>query len=94
MKHENLDVATTTLSGILTAVQTDEVFKWISFVLTLLSALLGIIYRIWHWYKEAKEDGKITPDEIEDLGGIINDGVTEVTDIIKEKDDKKEDGKS
>lgn len=92
--NNNLDIATTTFSGLLTALQTDEVFRWIGFILTLLSALLGIIYRIWHWYKEAKEDGKITPGEIEDLGGIINDGVTKVTDIIKEKDEKKEDGKS
>ena len=89
MKHENLDVATTTLSGILTAVQTDEVFRWISFVITLLSALIGIIYRIWHWYKEAKKDGKIDSVEIDEFGKIVKDSVDEITDIVKDKDNKK-----
>ena len=80
--NNNLDIATTTFSGLLTALQTDEVFRWIGFILTLLSALLGIIYRIWHWYKESKEDGKITADEVKKVGEIVKSGTDEVIDII------------
>lgn len=87
--HENLDIATTTFSGLLTALQTDEVFKWIGFILTLLSALVGIAYRIWHWYKDAKEDGKITADEVKKLGEIVKSSTDEVIDIITTKEDDK-----
>ena len=87
--NNNLDIATTTFSGVLTALQTDEVFKWISFILTLLSALVGIAYRIWHWYKDAKEDGKITADEVKKLGEIVKSGTDEVIDIITTKEDDK-----
>ena len=91
--HENLDIATTTLSGLLTALQTDEVFKWIGFILTLLSALVGIAYRIWHWYKDAKEDRKITADEVKKLGEIVKSGTDEVIDIITTKEDNKHETK-
>lgn len=87
--NNNLDIATTTFSGILTALQTDEVFRWIGFILTLLSALLGIIYRIWHWYDEAKKDGKIDSVEIDEFGKIVKDSVDEITNIVKDKDNKK-----
>lgn len=87
--NNNLDIATTTFSGLLTALQTDEVFRWIGFILTLLSALLGIIYRIWRWYNEAKEDGKIDSVEIDEFGKIVKDSVDEITNIVKDKDNKK-----
>ena len=91
--NNNLDIATTTFSGLLTALQTDEVFKWIGFILTLLSALVGIAYRIWHWYKDAKEDGKISADEIKKLGEIVKSGTDEVIDIITTKEDNKHETK-
>ena len=91
--NNNLDIATTTFSGLLTALQTDEVFKWIGFILTLLSALVGIAYRIWHWYKDAKEDGKISADEIKKLGEIVKSGTDEVIDIVTTKEDNKHETK-
>ena len=91
--NNNLDIATTTFSGLLTALQTDEVFKWVGFILTLLSALVGIAYRIWHWYKDAKEDGKITADEVKKLGEIVKSGTDEVIDIITTKEDNKHETK-
>ena len=91
--NNNLDIATTTFSGLLTALQTDEVFKWIGFILTLLSALVGIAYRIWHWYKDAKKDGKITADEIKKLGEIVKSSTDEVIDIVTTKEDNKDETK-
>lgn len=89
MNNNNLDIATTTFSGLLTALQADELFRIIGFILTLLSALLGIVYRIWHWYKEAKKDGKIDSVEIDEFGKIVKDSVDEITDIVNKKEDKK-----
>ena len=91
--HENLDIATTTFSGLLTALQTDEVFKWIGFILTLLSALVGIAYRIYHWYKDAKKDGKITADEVKKLIDLGKISLDELKDIIDQEGNKNNDHK-
>lgn len=58
---------------ILAAIQQNEILQIVEFVLSaiLTVALLG--YRIWHWVREAKKDGKITDDEIDQLGDIIKD---------------------
>ena len=68
---------------ICTALQTDEVFRLIQLGLTILSTLVAIAFTIWKWWKKAKQDGKITSDEvnelIDDVNNVIND---------KEKGDK------
>lgn len=73
MKDHYLDFAGNGLACIFTAIQSDEVFKIISLVLTCLSIALSIAYRVWVWYKKAKKDGKIDPEEIKDLQDIIED---------------------
>lgn len=73
MKDHYLDVAGNGLACIFTAVQSDEVFKIISLILTCLSIALSIAYRVWVWYKKAKADGKIEPEEIKELKDIIDD---------------------
>lgn len=72
---------------ILTATQTKEVFEIISLVLSILISILIIVGKIITWYKKAKEDGKITADELKEGVDIIKDGTQE----IKEKVDKKGD---
>ena len=51
----------------LTAIQTEEAFKIISLILTIIATLLSIALTIWTWWKKAKIDGKITPEELEEL---------------------------
>lgn len=67
---------------ILTAIQTNEVFQYISLALTILSTLVAIAFTIYKWWKKANEDGKITPEEIDELGKDIKDSL--------EKGDKKD----
>lgn len=58
---------------VFSAIQTNEVLSWISWIITLLATLLSISFTLWKWYRKAKEDGKITKEEIDELGDIIDD---------------------
>jgi len=52
---------------IFTAIQSNELFQLIGFILTILSIVISIAYSIYQWWKEAKKDGKITKEEINDV---------------------------
>ena len=52
---------------ILTISQTNEVFQIVQIILTCISTLIVMAFTIWKWYKKAKEDGVITPDEIDEV---------------------------
>lgn len=84
---EHLDILGIGLQAIFTAVQTDEVLRWVSFGFTLLSVILTIAYNIWRWYRKSKEDGKISMKEVDELGDIIKDGSESLTNTIKEVKD-------
>ncbi len=84
---EHLDILGIGLQAIFTAIQTDEVLRWISFGFTLVSVILTIAYNIWRWWKKSKEDGKISMKEVDELGEIIKDGSDSLTNTIKEVKD-------
>ena len=63
------------LGTILTAIQTNEVFQYISLALTILSTLVAMAFTVYKWWKKANEDGKITPEEIDELGKDIKDSL-------------------
>ena len=74
----------TAFGTILTAIQTNEVFQYISLGLTILSTLVAIAYTIYNWWRKAKEDGKITKEEVDDLVDDIN----QIIDDKNKKGDK------
>ena len=84
---EHLDLFGIGIQAILTAVQTDEVLRWISFGFTLFSVILNIAYNVWRWWRKSKEDGKISMKEVDELGEIIKDGSDSLTNTIKEVKD-------
>ena len=81
---EHLDILGIGLQAIFTAIQTDEVLRWISFGFTLVSVILTIAYNIWRWWRKSKEDGKISMDEVDELVDIVKDGSDSLTNITKE----------
>ena len=89
MKQEILlGGAGTTLSVIGTVTQFNEILQTISLIITIIGAIVSIvIVPIISWYREAKKDGKITKDEVEDLSKTIDKSVDELKDKI---DDGKE----
>ena len=52
------------------------------FLITLVTC---VIVPVWKKIQEAKKDGVITPDELEDIAGTLQDGLDQIN---KEKKDK------
>lgn len=74
------------LQYVFTVAQTNEVFQVIELCLAILTSIVLLAYRIWHWYKEAKKDGIFDDDEIDEVVDIIKDGVEDLkNDVEKEK---------
>ena len=86
MKSHNFVSWIGTIFGtICTAIQTDRVLQIISLACTIIATGISIAFTIWKWWKKASEDGKITSDEIKELG----DDITDILDD-KKKGDKDE----
>ena len=84
MKHDEIvGFVGTGISTALTITQTNEVFQLIQLILSILAFLVTICFTIWKWYKKAKEDGKITLDEVEELFDNLEDNIKH--DNIKEE---------
>ena len=68
MKSDHIMFATSlsiqTVCGI---TQTNELFQLIQIIIGCISGAVVLAYTIWRWYKNAKKDGKITEDEVDDL---------------------------
>ena len=58
--------------------QVEQVLRIASFVLSIFISILIIVSRIHDWWKKAKEDGKITKDEIKEGVTIITEGVEDI----------------
>lgn len=68
------------------AIQTNEVLQIIQFVISSLLTIVILLYKVWKWLREAKKDGKITNEEIDELGDILDEAKK---DIDKKEDDSK-----
>lgn len=80
-----------TLNGVqyvLAALQQNETLQYIELGLSILTSIILIAFRVWRWVKEAKADGKITKEEIEEGAKIIEDGAQEIADKMKKGEDK------
>ena len=58
--------------------QVEQALRIASFVLSISISILIIVSRIHDWWKKAKEDGKITKDEIKEGVTIITEGVEDI----------------
>lgn len=77
------------------AIQWGTIFGWIQLGLGIIMTSVGIAYRIWKWYKDAKADGKITGDEVKQLidenkDDVIN-VITDTKDLIDDINDSTKD---
>lgn len=78
----------TILSGLGTAIQTNDLLQMISLCLTIIGTLLTIVMALVNWFRKAKKDGKIDEKELEEGIGIIKDGVDEVQEALDNKENK------
>lgn len=73
-----------------TILQTNEVFQILQIILTISALAVGLAYRLWHWYKEAKKDGKITKEEIEEAVDITITGLHDIVEEVNKDDNTKQ----
>lgn len=88
MNDKFLDIVGIAFQSLLTIAQTDEIFRIISLILTIISAVIVLARNIYEWYIKAKKDGKITAEEIKQGTDIIIDGVQKVNNVIDESKKK------
>lgn len=86
MKHNYTCEVFNTLQYVLATIQDNTIWQGVQLGLSILTSVVLIAYRLWKWHDEAKADGKITKDEIEEGAKIINDGLEEVNDKVNGKD--------
>lgn len=71
MKDEAIGGTGSILSWVLTITQTNEIFALIQIIASTIVSIITIGYILYKWYKKASEDGKITKDEVEELGNEL-----------------------
>ena len=89
MQEKPVNYIASAVACITTALQSDEIFSYVSLSLTILSIIVSLAFTIYRWYKVATNDGKIDKEEIDVLMKNINEGVNELNDAVN-KVDKKE----
>ena len=62
-----IDIITEAVAGVFTALQPDELLRYISLGLTCISVIASLCFTIYKWHKTAVEDGRITTDELAEL---------------------------
>lgn len=87
MKHELIGGSIGTgISALGTAMQTNELLQTISLVITIIGGLITfIIMPVINWYQNAKKDGKITKEEVDEGVKIIQDGLDKLNDQDKKE---------
>lgn len=73
-----------------TALQPNEVWQYIQMGITIIAGIISIILGLRAWWKDAKKDGKIDKEEIEDGINIIMGGANDIKEHLESgKDSKK-----
>ena len=69
-----------------TATQVNETLQTISLIITILGALVSfVVVPLLNWFKSAKKDGKITPDEISEGVETLQEGISKTQETIEKK---------
>lgn len=93
MNSEHTTLSSFLVDGIVTlvnAVQGNQTFQTIIFILTLVSLVVNIARNIIAWYNESKQDGKIDADEIKKGVDIIDKGITDIKDACENHERRNE----
>ena len=74
------------LSAVGTSIQTNEVLQIISLVLTILGTLITfIVLPLLNWYLKAKQDGKITIEEVKEGAETLQEGINSTQNTLGDK---------
>jgi hypothetical protein len=91
-KKDLLNYVLPTFEVVLTALQENVTYQIVCMILTIVSFLITIAFTCWKWYRDASKDGRITADEVSDLGDKLTGAVDDAKkQIDNDKEDKKND---
>lgn len=79
----------TAVAGTSTAIQPNQVLQYIQLAITIVAGLISIILGLRAWWKDAKKDGKIDKEEIEDGIDIIMGGVNDIKEHLDSGNESK-----
>lgn len=89
-------VVGTAVSAAGTGLAINEVQAIVSIVITIagfiISVLIPLIMKLIHKIKAAREDGKLTKEEVDDIASTVKEIVDESSKVIGEVSDKKSEG--
>ena len=90
MKIKDLaTIAGNGLQYLITWSQVEDIARITGLVLSIMISVLIIIDKVITWWKKAKADGKITKDEIDELGHIMSDGANDIKEHLESSKDSK-----
>ena len=89
-------VVGTAISAAGTGLAINEIQAIVSIVITIagfiISVLIPLIMKLIHKIKTAREDGKLTKEEVDDIASTVKEIVDESSKVIGEVSDKKSEG--
>ena len=89
-------VVGTAISAAGTGLAINEIQAIVSIVITIagfiISVLIPLIMKLIHKIKVAREDGKVTKEEVDDIASTVKEIVDESSKVIGEVSDKKSEG--
>ena len=91
-------VVGTAVSAAGTGLAINEIQAIVSIIITIagfiISVLIPLIMKLIHKIKAAREDGKLTKEEVDDIASTVKEIVDESSKVIGEVSDKKSEGDS
>ena len=84
--NKRIDYIFDSIAIVFASVQPEVLFRYVSLALSIFATLISIAFSIWQWWKKAKQDGKITEDEIKEGAKIIQDGTDKIKHTLDDKD--------
>ena len=87
MKNEIINYVSTGLCWILTAIQVDEVLKYVNLGLSILVTLFSVAMTLYGFYAKVKAKGKVEKEDIESAKDDLEKIKEELEGFLKEKKD-------
>lgn len=64
--------------------QVEPILRFVAAAIAIISGIISIVLTVAHKTKKAKEDGKITVDEVIDIAQDVSKGIDEVKEKVED----------
>lgn len=85
MKKDMITGMGCVMSSALSVATIENILSIIALIITILTALFTLGCKVYEKIQKAKEDGKITKDELDDIIDTASDGINEIKNDIESR---------